>query len=64
MKFHFSLTAVVQYIATNILCLTKEVHFTYTTSNGISIMILVTFEEKCIRRVTSVIAPLKRKENS
>jgi hypothetical protein len=28
-----------------------------------SIMILVTFEEKCIRRVASAIAPLKRKEN-
>jgi hypothetical protein len=28
-----------------------------------SIMILVKFEEKCIRRVTSAIAPLKRKEN-
>jgi hypothetical protein len=30
----------------------------------VSIMILVTFKEKCKRRVTNAITPLKRKENS
>jgi hypothetical protein len=29
----------------------------------VSIMILVTFEEKCIRRVTNAITPLRRKKN-
>jgi hypothetical protein len=30
----------------------------------VSMMILVTFKEKCKRRVTNAITPLKRKENS